>query len=514
MKTIFHLIVAISKQNNGIGYQNDLLFRSKQDTNFFRKITQLKRDVVNKNAVIMGRKTWESIPEQYKPLNKRTNIIISKNKYLELQEQYGLNDLENKNHSILVFPNLETCLSKVSEGIFENIYVMGGSNIYKYFLDHNICHMLHITEIECQDAINTDTYFPVEIESLSKKYVLQNVSNMYTEKNVFSPANNTFLGKITLNIKTYINKNLYANSQHCNNIISNLSKLTQQNHDENSYLKLLEKILSQGSIRETRSGKTISLFGEKLEFDVENFFPLLTTKKMFFKGVREELLWFLQANTNAKDLSDKGVKIWEGNSSREYLDKIGLHHYPEGDCGPIYGFQWRHFNAKYSGSDKDYSGKGVDQIAEIIHLIRNNPNSRRIFMSGWNPEQMSEMALPPCHVSYQFYVDGDYLSCQMYQRSGDMFLGIPFNIASTSLLLYLIAKIVDLKPKKVVLVLGDAHIYHNHLSQVTEQISRIPYAFPKLEIIRRVSDPAEYTSADIKITGYKYHPRIPATMAV
>ena len=509
MTAIIHLIASVLKANNAIGYQNNLLFQIKQDMQFFKNITQLKIHDSDKNAVIMGRKTWESIPDKNKPLINRTNIIITENNYSEYTEKYS------NQHNILIFNNLEKCYKTVQNN-YENIFVIGGCNIYKYFLE-NTCHMIHVTEIDCNDNILADTYFPVNITNLSKKYVLHHESQVYMEKDVYSPANKAKIKEITYILKSYINKKVYHNFERHNMImqkISNISTLTSQNQDEMQYLKLLEKIMSQGSIRETRSGSTLSLFGEKLEFDVENSFPLLTTKKMFFKGVREELLWFLQANTNAKELSSKGVRIWEGNSSRTYLDQIGLSNYPEGDCGPIYGFQWRHFNAKYHGCNENYEGKGIDQIQEIINLIVNNPNSRRIFMSGWNPEQMAEMALPPCHVSYQFYVSGEYLSCQMYQRSGDMFLGVPFNIASTSLLLYIIAKIVNLKPKKVILILGDAHIYQSHLEQVKKQICRKPYAFPKLEILRRVEDPKEHVSKDFKIRSYKYHPALKASMAV
>ena len=191
---------------------------------------------------------------------------------------------------------------------------------------------------------------------------------------------------------------------------------------------------------------------------------------------------FLKRIQIPKDLEKAGVRIWQGNSTREYLDSIGLNDYAEGECGPIYGFQWRHFNAKYEGCDADYTGKGVDQLGEIIRLIREEPNSRRMFMSGWNPTQMKEMALPPCHVSYQFYVQDGYLSCQMYQRSGDMFLGVPFNIGSTALLTYMLAHHTGLKPKKIVIVIGDAHIYEQHIDAVNTQLMREPMEFPTLKI--------------------------------
>ena len=286
---------------------------------------------------------------------------------------------------------------------------------------------------------------------------------------------------------------------------------------EEKYLGLLQDILDTGIERKTRNSKTLSLFGKRLEFDISNSFPLLTTKKMYWKGILHELLWFLKGSTNAKELHDNKVKIWDGNTTREYLDSIGLKHYPEFCCGPIYGFQWRHFNTKYIPGQhiSFYKNKGIDQLQNCIDLIKNNPTSRRIFMSAWNPEQMKEMCLPPCHVSYQFYVNNGKLSCQMYQRSGDLFLGVPFNIASTALLTYILADLTNLKPEKIIIVIGDAHIYNNHIDAVKVQLDRKPYNFPKLEIENKaILDIEDYTPSNFKIIDYKFHKRIPAKMVV
>ena len=280
------------------------------------------------------------------------------------------------------------------------------------------------------------------------------------------------------------------------------------------YLAALKDILETGETRQTRNGNTISKFGIKLDFDVSESFPLLTTKKVFWKGVVQELLWFLQAETNSKILEDEDVNIWKGNSSREYLDSVGLNNLEEGDCGPIYGFQWRHFNAPYDQWWGDYEGQGIDQLQEIIDQIQTNPFSRRLFMSAWNPCQIKEMCLPPCHVSYQFYVSNDSkeLSCIMYQRSGDMFLGIPFNIASTTLLLYIIAKMTDTKPGKVSIVIGDAHIYEDHIDQVKVQLERIPYPLPQVNICEKREKIEDYIPEDIELINYVSHPTIKAKM--
>jgi thymidylate synthase len=286
-----------------------------------------------------------------------------------------------------------------------------------------------------------------------------------------------------------------------------------ENKDEYCYLNILSNILKNGCYRKTRNSNTLSIFGVKLDFNIKDTFPLLTTKKVYWKGIAEELLWFIKGDTNSKHLEEKNVNIWKGNSSREFLDNIGLNEYEEGDCGPIYGFQWRYFNTPYIGHNINYQGKGVDQLQNCIDLIKNDPFSRRIFFSAWNPEQIDKMCLPPCHVSYQFYVSHDRgLSCILYQRSGDMFLGVPFNIASVSLLVYLIASITDTYPDKVSLIIGDAHIYEEHIEQVKIQLDRTPYNFPKLNIKNKKTNINDYTYNDFEINDYLCHPVIKAPM--
>ena len=287
------------------------------------------------------------------------------------------------------------------------------------------------------------------------------------------------------------------------------------NTNEKKYLDALKDILENGEVRTTRNSKTISKFGVKLDFDISESFPLLTTKKVYFHGVLHELLWFIKGDTNSKNLEKYNVNIWNDNSSREFLDNLKLFNYEEGDCGPIYGFQWRHYGAVYKGPNSNYNGLGIDQLKNCIDLIKRDPTSRRIFMSAWNPVQLDIMALPPCHVSYQFYVSTDKkLSCMVYQRSGDMFLGIPFNISSTSLLVYIIAKITNLTPGNVSIVIGDAHIYEDHVEAVKTQLERIPYPSPKLEINKYFSNIDDYKYEHFEVIDYKYHPTIKAVMIV
>jgi thymidylate synthase len=246
----------------------------------------------------------------------------------------------------------------------------------------------------------------------------------------------------------------------------------------------------------------------------DNVLPLLTTKRVFWRGVAEELLWFISGNTSAKFLQEKNIHIWDGNGSREFLDKSGLSHREEGDLGPVYGFQWRHFGAPYSTMHADYSNQGVDQIKDILYKLKHNPTDRRIILSAWNPSALKEMALPPCHMFAQFYVSNGELSCQMYQRSGDMGLGVPFNIASYALLTRLLAQVSGLKAGEFVHVLGDAHVYKNHVEPLYLQLEREPRPFPTLVIDPTITEIDDFKFEHFQVVGYDPHGTIKMEMAV
>uniref|UniRef100_A0A6C0BX97 thymidylate synthase n=1 Tax=viral metagenome TaxID=1070528 RepID=A0A6C0BX97_9ZZZZ len=287
-------------------------------------------------------------------------------------------------------------------------------------------------------------------------------------------------------------------------------------HDENQYLHLTEDILNEGELVEGRNGTTKSIFGSAMHFTLENNnIPILTTKKVAWKTCLRELLWFIKGSTSNVELQKQNVKIWNGNASREFLDSRGLHHLEENDLGPVYGHQWRFFNAPYTDCRTDYRGKGTDQLQYIIDELKNpkTRTSRRLIMSAWNPSQLNQMALPPCHVLAQFNVlGGDKLSCSLYQRSGDVGLGVPFNIASYSFLTHLIAKHCGLKATEFCYYLGNSHIYSDHLESLSPQISRIPYTFPTLTISNKYDSIEEYTEADFNIHDYTFHPPIKMEM--
>lgn len=301
---------------------------------------------------------------------------------------------------------------------------------------------------------------------------------------------------------------------------------TIENVEELNYLSVLKQIIEHGDdISNDRTGVgTFSIFGSvNLEFDLGNgSFPLMTTKKMFWKGVVEELLWMMRGCTDSRHLESKKVNIWKPNASRSFLDSRGLTGNNEGDLGPVYGFQWRHFNAEYKNSESDYSNQGIDQLANVIDQIKHDPKSRRIVMSAWNPSDLDKMALPPCHVLCQFHVGSDSsLSCKMYQRSADMGLGAPFNIASYSLLTCIIADYCNLKRGQFYYSIGDAHVYKNHVNALIEQASKTPFPFPQLNIRKSLSEYAsiddllnELTFNDFDIVGYQSHETIKMNMAV
>ncbi|PVU96835.1 hypothetical protein BB561_000917 [Smittium simulii] len=306
----------------------------------------------------------------------------------------------------------------------------------------------------------------------------------------------------------------------------------QDNPEEQQYLGLIKTIIETGEKREDRTKTgTVSLFAPpQLRFNLaNNTFPLLTTKKVFFRAIVEELLFFVRGQTDGTILDKKGIKIWSGNGSREYLDSIGLTSRREHDLGPVYGFQWRHFGAEYVDCDTNYSGQGYDQLQRVIDTIKTNPTDRRMIISAWNPADLSKMALPPCHMFAQFYVENPNtenarLSCQFYQRSCDMGLGVPFNIASYALLTIMIAHVTAIKPGNLIYCMGDAHVYLDHVEALKTQICRTPASFPTLHIkpsdssssdsnykIHKIED---FTLENFNLVGYTPHQKIQMNMSV
>jgi thymidylate synthase len=267
------------------------------------------------------------------------------------------------------------------------------------------------------------------------------------------------------------------------------------NPAEQAYLDLLTEVLAHGTPKSDRTGTgTRSVFGRQLRFALDAGFPLLTTKKLHLKSILYELIWFLRGDTNIRWLQERGVTIWD-----EWADE-------KGELGPVYGYQWRHWRTPGGGE--------VDQIKNLIQSLKSKPDSRRHIVSAWNPADVDRMALPPCHLLFQFYVAAGRLSCQMYQRSADLFLGVPFNIASYAALTLMVAQVTGLKPGEFVLTLGDAHLYLNHLEQAKEQLARSPRPFPRLRLSAAVKELLDFRYEDFTLEAYDPHPAIKAPIAV
>jgi len=287
-------------------------------------------------------------------------------------------------------------------------------------------------------------------------------------------------------------------------------------HEEYQYLNLLKDIIDEGVNEVGRNGNTLGVYGTAMHYSLENGkIPILTTKKTAWKTCLKELLWFIRGDTDNKLLNEQNVHIWDANSTPEFKKTRGLHNYVDGDLGPLYGFQWRHFNAPYSSCNEDYAGKGVDQLQLVIDNLKDpeKRTSRRMVVSAWNPCQMDQGVLPPCHVLMQFnVVDGNKLSCCMFQRSIDSACGLPFNIASYSFLTMLLAKHCDLIPYEFIHYGGNCHIYAEHLDDMKEQITRTPYPFPTVEILNKRENINDYVLEDFRIHDYQHHAPIKLKM--
>jgi thymidylate synthase len=277
------------------------------------------------------------------------------------------------------------------------------------------------------------------------------------------------------------------------------------------YLDLLDRVLTKGKVRADRTGTgTIGVFGHQMRFDLADGFPLLTTKKLHLRSIIHELLWFVSGQTHVAPLQEVGVRIWNDWATAEQTARFGRE---AGDLGPVYGHQWRNFGASKAPGG-GYESDGVDQLSRVVDTIRNNPTSRRILVTGWNPKEADQVALPPCHTLFQFYVQDDTLSCQLYQRSADIFLGVPFNIASYSLLMMMVAQVCGLKPGEFVHTFGDAHLYSNHLEQARLQLGRAPRCRPVMRLDERVDDLFAFEFEHFELTDYEPHPHIRAKVSV
>ena len=370
MKMFFDVILAQDRVG-GIGCHNItedrfyIPWTIPEDLQHFKNITCYTENPFKQNVVIMGYNTWMSLPTKYKPLPSRINIVITK-RLIE-----GIDTYKSFQEALVNLKTAKYC------DIINNVFVVGGAMLYEEALRHPNLRYIYLT------TIDSDCGCTIKVNIDKNKYKLLNT---YTHK--------------------------------VNDVDVTFSKY-DGTHEEYQYLNSMSKILDNGSIKDARNGDTVSFFGDRMVFDLSNnVVPILTTKKIFIRAVFEELLFFLRGDTNTNKLKEKNVNIWNGNTSRAFLDSVGLHHLKEGDIGPLYGFQWRHYGAEYFGFDHDYTGKGVDQLANLIDGLIKNRHSRRLLLTTYNPAQINQGPLPPCHgIAVQFGVENDNeLCCQMYQR--------------------------------------------------------------------------------------------------
>merc|ERR1719183_2227938 len=443
----------------------------------------------------MGRKTWQSIPEKFRPLAGRINVVLT-------SAAAEPNFVSPYPEGVLVASSVADAVEKLkSQEDVEEIFVIGGQSAYKEAIEMDSCRQIFMTRIGTE--FECDAFFPAFDAT---KFNVVHVSTTRNSKG---------LPYDFIVYERHDTESKIATLSQASAPLIALGGTGKMLHEEYQYLDAIREIIDKGIASDDRTGVgTRSLFGKMMRFDLRTSFPLLTTKRVFWRGVFEELLWFVRGDTNAKHLSDKGVKIWDGNGSKEFLEKRGLGHREEGDLGPVYGFQWRHFGAKYVDMHTDYTGQGVDQLAECIKKIKEDPTDRRILLSAWNPADLDQMALPPCHMFCQFFVANGELSCLMYQRSCDMGLGVPFNIASYSLLTCMIAQVCGLRPGEFVHSMGNAHVYLNHIEPLKTQLERTPRPFPVLKVNPEVTDIDAFTAADFEIGGYNPHAKIAMEMAV
>lgn len=466
-------VIACVDSKNGISKDGKIPWSCPEDLKNFQSVTTGTGQY--KNIVIMGHKTYLSLPDKSRPLPDRVNLVLSRNANLTLP-------------GVRTFVNLMLALQWSAEyqdiNHHSNVFIIGGEEVYRRALNRYLylCDRIYLTQLE--KDYQCDRFFPIEL-----------IENLPSPK-----------WAIGLRIE---------GGKH------SIWDVPRSKHPEYQYLDLLQNILdTTKDIKEDRTGVgTYSIFGATLEFDVSTVLPVITTKKVSISHIIKELLWMISGSTDSKVLEKQGVNIWKGNSTREFLDKRGLKNYREGDIGPGYGFQWRHCGANYKGCDAEYDDKdGYDQLQHLIDNLKSDPFSRRHIVSAWNVEDLSKMALPPCHLLMQMNVSEisgqKHLDLQVYLRSSDTFLGLPYNLTFYALLLKMIAHLVKMKPRKLRLVTGDTHIYSNHVEQVQEQLRRMPLPFPTVKFEGNIQKLGDFNLNNIIVEDYLSWPVLKAPMAV
>lgn len=485
-----NIIVAYCNKN-GIGFKNDIPWKIKDDLKHFKQITTTQGKT--NNIVIMGRNTWESIPNNYRPLLNRYNFVLSSKK--NFIDSHKIDFIGDSLENILKYIKSEKNLFYDSK-----IFIIGGEMLYKHVLEEYILNIdkLYITEI--YSSVECDRFFPKIDNEIFK---IKEVSKFKKENEMFF--------------------RYFIYEKRINNIVNSIVNKTDNyiNEEELNYKNMIKNILENGLVRDDRTGVgTISVFAPcSMKYDLEDTFPLCTLKRGFFRAVFEELMLYIRGQTDNNILKEKNIHIWDGNTTREFLDSRGLTHFPEGDMGETYGFNMRHYGGTYINCVSEYEKTGFDQLEYVINEIKNNPHSRRILINLWNPKTTCNAALPSCLHQYQFYVDTEKktLSVQIYLRSSDVFLANNWNVCTGALFVYLLCNLedIELTPGNITMVCGDAHIYKNHIELAKIMVERESYPYPKLVIMNKKNKIEDFVYEDIKLIGYKTHPNdLKGAMAV
>ena len=474
MQSSLNIIVAFSTKNFGIGKDGKLPWNIQKDLSHFSKITR-------NSTIIMGRNTWESIPNDKKPLKTRFNVIVSSNNNL-------LDNITNTDNVIVIQPDL---LDNYIKSWLNNgdVFIIGGEKLYRKYM--GVADNIYATLIE--KNYDCDTFFPIEHFG---KYEIESYSENLTE---------------------------FSEEEKCNYRFVKYKK-SDKKHGEYVYLDHMKNILDNGDERLDRTGTgTRSLFGGQLRFDISESIPMLTTKFVPFQLTIKELLFFLRGQTDTKILEKQGVNIWKGNTSREFLDNRGLTDYEEGDMGPMYGWLLNYMGSEYKGcpSKHDYTGQGINQLDKFVEGLKKDPWSRRHLMTTYCPIYSDQGVLFPCHgLQIQGFCseknNKSYLSLHVYIRSSDGFLGLPINILSYAILTYIIAKKCGYLPYELIISFGDAHIYKNHEVQVKTQLERNLIPFPLLKVNDDIvnKDFKDIELSDFELIGYLSNPKITGEMSI
>ncbi|GAW79796.1 bifunctional dihydrofolate reductase-thymidylate synthase [Plasmodium gonderi] len=526
------------------------------------------------NIVVMGRSSWDSIPKQFKPLPNRINVVLSKTlKYEHVQEKiYIISSIDElllllrklNYYKCFIIGGAQVYKECLNRNIIKQIYFTRINNSYECNvlfpdIDREKFRVTSVSEVYNCKGTTLDFVIYSKVEGSNNKIAIHGGSASSNGERCKIPScgsekcNKLSHSELTKgkwhewrkkgnngdeeasgdcdgnggsdddcdeewddDDDVYFRFNKKAgekNTEHLNDF-EIYKSLKIKEHPEYQYLSIIYDVIMNGNKQGDRTGVgVLSKFGYMMKFNLNEYFPLLTTKKLFLRGIIEELLWFIRGETNGNTLLNKNVRIWEANGTREFLDNRKLFDREVNDLGPIYGFQWRHFGAEYTNMHDNYKDKGVDQLKNVIDLIKNEPTSRRIILCAWNVKDLDKMALPPCHILCQFYVFDGKLSCIMYQRSCDLGLGVPFNIASYSIFTHMIAQVCNLQPAQFIHILGNAHVYNNHVDSLKTQLNRIPYPFPTLKLNPDIKNIEDFTISDFTIENYVHHDKISMDMA-